>query len=137
MENLDELREELLFKASSAESLETLEELRVAVLGRNGQLTKLMKGLGGLNPDERRAADERRPPRLGQLCPPQRQPPPPGHAQQRHAAEAGNVLDPLAALRGDGALNVLHLCICLLRRTRHGTGRGESPRPIFRHALAD
>ena len=42
MENLDELREELLSKASSAESLETLEELRVAVLGRNGQLTKLM-----------------------------------------------------------------------------------------------
>ena len=58
MENLDELREELLSKASSAESLETLEELRVAVLGRNGQLTKLMKGLGGLDPDERRAAGQ-------------------------------------------------------------------------------
>ena len=58
MENLDELREELLSKASSAESLETLEELRVAVLGRNGQLTKLMKELGGLDPDERRAAGQ-------------------------------------------------------------------------------
>ena len=30
----------------------------MAVLGRNGQLTKLMKGLGGLDPDERRAAGQ-------------------------------------------------------------------------------
>ena len=58
MENLDALREELLSAVGGADSLEALEELRVSALGRKGRVTELMKGLGGLDPDERRAAGQ-------------------------------------------------------------------------------
>ena len=58
MENLDALREELLSAVGGADSLDVLEELRVSALGRKGRVTELMKGLGGLDPDERRAAGQ-------------------------------------------------------------------------------
>ena len=58
MENLDQLREELLAEVSGADSLDALEEIRVSTLGRKGRVTELMKGLGGLDPDERRAAGQ-------------------------------------------------------------------------------
>ena len=35
--------------------LERLEEWRVSYLGRRGKLTQILRGLGGLSPDERRA----------------------------------------------------------------------------------
>ena len=58
MENLDQLREELLASVTGADSLEALEEIRVSALGRKGRVTELMKGLGGLDPEERRAAGQ-------------------------------------------------------------------------------
>ena len=58
MENLDALREELLAAVGGADSLDALEELRVSALGRKGRVTELMKGLGGRDPDERRAAGQ-------------------------------------------------------------------------------
>lgn len=45
---------------SSAASLETLEELRVKYLGKKGELTAVMKGMGSLSPEER--------PIIGQLA---------------------------------------------------------------------
>ena len=56
MENIDKFLEELLSAVSLADSLDALEEVRVSALGRKGRVTELMKALGGLNPDERRAA---------------------------------------------------------------------------------
>ena len=58
MENLDQLREELLASVTGAQSLDALEEIRVSTLGRKGRVTELMKGLGGLDPEERRAAGQ-------------------------------------------------------------------------------
>jgi len=55
MENLDAAREEWLRQVTAASSLDALEQIRVAALGRNGQITQLLKGLGGLAPEERKA----------------------------------------------------------------------------------
>lgn len=56
MENLDNLREEIIGSVRQAAGLDALEEIRVAELGRKGRITGLMKGLGGLDPEARRAA---------------------------------------------------------------------------------
>ena len=45
---------------ASAATLDTLEELRVKFLGKKGELTAVMKGMGGLSPEER--------PIIGQLA---------------------------------------------------------------------
>ena len=58
MENLDALREELLASVGGADSLDALEAIRVSTLGRKGRVTELMKGLGALDPEERRAAGQ-------------------------------------------------------------------------------
>ncbi|MEX2617509.1 MAG: phenylalanine--tRNA ligase subunit alpha [Alphaproteobacteria bacterium] len=58
MENLDELREQLLSAVASADSLDALEEIRIAALGRKGQVTELMKGLGKLDPEQRKTAGQ-------------------------------------------------------------------------------
>jgi phenylalanyl-tRNA synthetase alpha chain len=54
MESLDHIRDELLKLIKAAASLDALEQVRVAALGRNGRLTGLLKGLGALKPDERK-----------------------------------------------------------------------------------
>jgi phenylalanyl-tRNA synthetase alpha chain len=54
MDDLDEVRSRYLAQIHAASSLEQLEAARVGVLGRNGQLTTLLKGLGSLPPDERK-----------------------------------------------------------------------------------
>ena len=56
MENIDSLRDEIIGAVHGAADLDALEELRVAELGRKGRITGLMKGLGGLDPEARRAA---------------------------------------------------------------------------------
>ena len=58
MENLDQIREELLAAVGAAADLSALESIRVAALGRKGQVTELMKGLGALDGDARRAAGQ-------------------------------------------------------------------------------
>src|SRR5208282_530514 len=55
MESLDHIRDELLKLIKAAASLDALEQIRVESLGRSGRLTGLLKGLGALKPEERKA----------------------------------------------------------------------------------
>ena len=56
MNELAAVREEALGKVAEAEDLATLENLRVAYLGKKGALTGVLKSLGKLPPEERPAA---------------------------------------------------------------------------------
>ncbi len=58
MEILDQLRAELLDGVKDAPDLDAIEQLRVDALGRKGRITELMKGIGALAPDERKAAGQ-------------------------------------------------------------------------------
>ena len=58
-EQLERLKNGALQAIASAASVEQLQEIRVSLLGRKGELTALMKGLGSLTPEER--------PKVGQL----------------------------------------------------------------------
>ena len=58
MEDLERLRTELLSQAAQAPDLESLEALRVSALGKKGQITQQLKGLGGLSPEERKSAGQ-------------------------------------------------------------------------------
>ncbi|MFA5121768.1 phenylalanine--tRNA ligase subunit alpha [Zavarzinia sp.] len=55
MSNLSGLEAELLAAVGDAVDLATLDEIRVAALGKKGRITELMKTLGGMAPDERKA----------------------------------------------------------------------------------
>ena len=55
MDTLEQLRDELLSAVDGAGDLTALDAVRVSALGRKGRITEQMKGLGGLDPDERRA----------------------------------------------------------------------------------
>ena len=59
MDNIDALKGALLAEAGGAGDLQALEQVRVGALGKKGKVTQLVKGLGGLPPDERRAAGQR------------------------------------------------------------------------------
>ncbi len=54
MESLDHLRDEILRLIRQATSLDALEQARIAILGRKGRVTELMKGLGALEGADRR-----------------------------------------------------------------------------------
>ena len=54
MADFDLTSEETLREIAAARSPETLEEIRVKLLGRRGSLTLAMRELGALAPDERR-----------------------------------------------------------------------------------
>jgi phenylalanyl-tRNA synthetase alpha chain len=56
MENLEELASAAKAAISAAGDGATLEQLRVDYLGKKGQITALLKGLGKLSPEERPAA---------------------------------------------------------------------------------
>ena len=56
MEDLDVLREQVLASITTAADLGTIEQVRVAELGKKGRISVLMKGLGGMDPEQRRAA---------------------------------------------------------------------------------
>ena len=58
MENLEELQSSLLDRVAKAGDLEALEGLRVQALGKKGEVTQRLKSLGGLAPDERKAAGQ-------------------------------------------------------------------------------
>ena len=58
MENLDQLRDDLLGAVAAAEDLTGLDSIRVSALGRKGRITELMKGLGKLDPDARKTAGQ-------------------------------------------------------------------------------
>ncbi len=59
MENLGELVEQALDAVANAESMQSLDQVRVDYLGKKGALTQLLKGLGKLDPAERPAAGAR------------------------------------------------------------------------------
>ncbi|MDO9309288.1 MAG: phenylalanine--tRNA ligase subunit alpha [Deltaproteobacteria bacterium] len=52
-EQLEKLKNETLTSIKSAGNVELLQDIRVRMLGRKGELTALMKGLGALSADER------------------------------------------------------------------------------------
>jgi phenylalanyl-tRNA synthetase alpha chain len=54
MDDLEQLRSGALGEIAAAASLEAIEATRVGILGRNGQLTQRMRGLGGLDSAARR-----------------------------------------------------------------------------------
>lgn len=56
MQDLDKLQSEALAAVAAATTLDQLEAARVAALGKKGTITGLMKSLGGMGPDERKAA---------------------------------------------------------------------------------
>ncbi len=56
MENLTALTEQALAMVNTAEDLATLDQARVDYLGKKGELTALLKGLGKLSAEERPAA---------------------------------------------------------------------------------
>lgn len=58
METPDQLRDALLQDVETANSTEALEELRISALGKKGRITELMKGLGQMAPEERKAAGQ-------------------------------------------------------------------------------
>ena len=56
MQDPTETETELLAAVNGADTLDALEQVRIGALGRKGRITDLMKSLGGMSPDERRAA---------------------------------------------------------------------------------
>ncbi len=58
MLDLDQVRAEALASIAAASDLEALEALRIALLGKKGSITGMMKSLGEMSPDERRAAGQ-------------------------------------------------------------------------------
>jgi phenylalanyl-tRNA synthetase alpha chain len=59
MDDIESLRAELIAAVSAAGDPAALEEVRVAALGKKGRITGLMKSLGAMDPDARRAAGQR------------------------------------------------------------------------------
>ncbi|MCC7274301.1 MAG: phenylalanine--tRNA ligase subunit alpha [Alphaproteobacteria bacterium] len=58
MADLEPLRSRSLAAVAAAGDLDQLEAVRIAALGRKGEITEQMKTLGGLAPDARRAAGQ-------------------------------------------------------------------------------
>ncbi len=58
MQDIETLRADLTAAVNAAADLGALEELRVRALGKKGEITALMKGLGQMAPDERKAAGQ-------------------------------------------------------------------------------
>ena len=56
MQNLDAVKTKWLEAAAAAASPAALEEVRVKALGKSGEVSALMKGLGAMSPEERREA---------------------------------------------------------------------------------
>ncbi len=57
-QQIEVMKTELLTSIEKANSLQALEEIRVSALGKSGQITSLMKTLGGLAPEERKTAGQ-------------------------------------------------------------------------------
>ena len=55
-EQLEKIREEALNQIEASEALEKLNEIRVAYLGKKGELTNLLKGMKNVAPEIGRAS---------------------------------------------------------------------------------
>ena len=58
MDQLEQLREELLAEVANASDSVSLDAVRVSALGKKGRVTAMMKGLGGMDPEARKAAGQ-------------------------------------------------------------------------------
>jgi phenylalanyl-tRNA synthetase alpha chain len=58
MQQLDEVQAKWITAAHAADSPDALEQIRVEALGKKGEVSLLMKSLGGLDPEARRAAGQ-------------------------------------------------------------------------------
>jgi phenylalanyl-tRNA synthetase alpha chain len=56
MDNINTLQSELESMIANAEDLDALEQIQISALGKKGQITALMKDLGKLDPEKRKAA---------------------------------------------------------------------------------
>jgi len=56
MQDTDSLRNDLLSQIAAATDAAALEQIRVSALGKKGAISELMRGLGQMSPDERKAA---------------------------------------------------------------------------------
>ena len=54
MENIENLKSQILGDISNAQDVKTLEEVRVSVLGKKGRITEMMKNLGSLSLEEKK-----------------------------------------------------------------------------------
>lgn len=54
MENMEDLKSEIVAMINAATDMKTLEEIRVSVLGKKGKITELMKSLGALSAEEKK-----------------------------------------------------------------------------------
>jgi phenylalanyl-tRNA synthetase alpha chain len=59
MSDLEQLKSDLLAQASGADDLAALESVRVHALGKQGNVTALLKTLGGMSPEERQSEGPR------------------------------------------------------------------------------
>ena len=55
---LRELRERVMQNIDEAKASQSLEQIRVGILGKKGELTGLLRGMGKLLPEERKETDE-------------------------------------------------------------------------------
>ncbi len=53
-QDIEKLKTEITSAIAASENLDTLEEIRVSSLGKKGSVSGLMKGLGGMTPEERK-----------------------------------------------------------------------------------
>lgn len=53
MTNIADLKSSLLAEIAASDTLDALEPIRIAALGKQGSITALLKTLGGMSPDER------------------------------------------------------------------------------------
>jgi phenylalanyl-tRNA synthetase alpha chain len=58
MDNADNLRGDLMTAIAEAQGTDALDGVRVSALGKKGSITQLMKTLGGMDPDARKAAGQ-------------------------------------------------------------------------------
>ena len=58
-ERLKELRQEALLSIERAADLKELNDIRVSYLGKKGQITSVLKGMGKLSPEKERAENRR------------------------------------------------------------------------------
>ena len=52
-EQLEKIREEALKQIAASDALEKLNDIRVAYLGKKGELTSLLKSMKDVSPEER------------------------------------------------------------------------------------
>ena len=57
-ERLQEIKEKALEQINSTDSLEKLNEVRVAFLGKKGELTEVLKGMKDVAPEDRPAVGQ-------------------------------------------------------------------------------